>query len=182
MKELFTPSHFKAENHLPILKQIKETGVKFYITGSFALSVFKIIRRPINDLDIIVKTREDFELMYEKFGGELFEDYEKIKDTLTDVLTYANQIRTKINTVDVCIFCIEDEETLSVELDGEIFHVSYPHSTINAKFLYVNNILGNVDYLNKESGIIEIQKLKRLKKHLADIQDYCIFVESKRID
>ena len=61
MKELFTPSHFKAENHLPILKQIKETGVKFYITGSFALSVFKIIRRPINDLDIIVKTREDFE-------------------------------------------------------------------------------------------------------------------------
>ena len=182
MKELFTPSHFKAENHLPILRQIKETGVKFYVTGSFALSILKIIRRPINDLDIIVKTREDFELMYEKFGGELFEDYEKIKDTLTDVLTYANQIRTKINTVDVCVFYIQDEKTLSVELDGENFDISQPSSIINAKFLYVNNILGNVDYLNKESGIIEIQKLKRLKKHLADIQDYCIFVESKRID
>ena len=95
-------------------------------------------------------------------------------------MTYANQIRTKINTVDVCVFYIQDEKTLSVELDGENFDISQPSSIINAKFLYVNNILGGVDYLNKESSVIEVAKLKRLKKHLADIQDYCIFVQNKR--
>lgn len=158
-----------------ILKKIKETGVDFHITGSISLSILKIIRRPINDLDIVVKSREDLKKLYEIFGGKLFQNYEKIKDDETDLLLNANQIRTKIDSENVCVFLTDVEETMEVPLEnGEFYNIAYPHSIINAKFNMVYNLL------NKKELDDAVKKI--LNKHLSDIHNYCIFVQNQKID
>lgn len=162
------------EQQYAVLKKIKETGVDFHITGSIVLSILKIIRRPTNDLDIVVKSREDLKKLYEFFGGKLFQNYEKVKDDETDLLLNANQIRTKIDSEDVCVFLTDVEETMEVPLgNGEIYNIAYPHSIINAKFTMLYNLLSK----DQSEDLV-----KKTFKHLSDIHNYCIFVQNQKID
>lgn len=158
--------------HLEIIENLTQCAPSVYLTGSAVLVLLKIIRRPINDLDFVVRDRKEFKHLYEVYGGQLYENYEKLEIGQTDQMHYANQFRTKVNGIDVCVFNLEcsNEIVWQEYINDTLVLVSNPHSIIGAKLHFVHTII--------DKGVDESNK-KRLQKHLQDIRDYHRFVENK---
>jgi len=153
------------KRHLETIEAIKSVTDKFYITGSIALSLLGIIRRQINDVDIVVWDKSEMQKIYETFGGEFYENYDQEKPCdMTDFIP--NHLRFQLAGIPVCVFYMQHEKTQDVVMNGVTYCVSNPQSIIAVKFNYIRNA---VDSTTPESK-------KRLLKNLNDISDYTFYL------
>ena len=153
------------KKYFAIIKAIQDVTDEFYITGSIALSLLGIIRRPINDIDIVVSSKEVFNLLYETFGGVFYQNYNEEVCSTEDYIP--KHLRFTIANIPVCVFFMQYESAQEVQVYGEKYFISDPEHIISAKFNYVNQIIND--------GVTE-DSAKRLKKNIADIQDYFVYL------
>lgn len=156
--------------HLKVLKFIKSVTENFYITGSIALSLLGIIRRPINDVDVVIWDKEELKKIFEAFGGEFFTNYNDEKETDFEDCS-PKHLRFKLYDVNVCVFFMQYERVQEVELDGERYNISDPKFIFSAKFNYVEDIL---------RGQLTDQSLKRLLKNISDIRSYVFYLNNQQ--
>ena len=168
-------------NLLFVLNEIKKSGIEFSVGGSFSLLVWGIINRKIGDLDIIVKSEEDlryflenYEESFEKYheestlsGDVILEDVSKVAEnpfTLKKIKYIRNQVRVKINDVNVCIFVSKEDELGEyfdlVGLDSPV-KVADPKYAILAKKKYLSQF-GNIEKISEWDE----SKMTRYVKHI----------------
>lgn len=155
--------------HFAALAAISEVTDKFYITGSIALSFLGIIRRPINDVDVVVWDRDELKKIHAAFGGEFYENYnqEKQADIEDD---RPKHLRFDLAEISVCVFYMQYESTSEIIVRDQKYTISDPEHIMRAKFNYIHNIIDNT---------MTDQALKRLTKNINDVQDYTFHITKK---
>jgi len=153
---------------------LTEIGVKFYLCGSLALKELGIIeRKDIKDIDIVVENPEDI-IKIITTAPEIF--FQNKRGSHSNLHSFS------INNRILDIFC-NDKEKLFLEKEfisnGISFKIAIadPITTIQAKEIYLNNIMARVESENNAGGFINFSnltsgELERFKKHFNDIADY----------
>lgn len=148
----------------------------FQVGGSLSLIHYNIIDRPSHDIDIVVKSDKDFELLvsslellhnlkYLTFKPSEDADYNDDDQNEKLGLNY----RFLINNIYCCVFVAENEkfQEISVLIDEKesiSLKISEPKYAIQAKNKYVINLL--------QKDKLTESEVERLTKHILDIIKY----------
>lgn len=148
----------------------------FQVGGSLSLIHYSIIDRPSHDIDIVVKSDKDFELLvsslellhnlkYLTFKPSEDADYNDDDQNENLGLLY----RFLINNIYCCAFVAENEkfQEISVLIDEKesiSLKISEPKYAIQAKNKYVINLL--------QKDKLTESEVERLTKHILDIIKY----------
>lgn len=170
---------------LGALKAISEK-VKFHLGGSLSLVAWNVLNRPIGDIDIVVDSELQLDIIESNWETEFDMNYEReTAEEVEEVEPYPRigliqlvevpkpefvQARFTVAGYEFCAFLSKDEETKPVLINGTLFDVAHPRYAMEAKEKYVKKL--------QEKESLTEEQYERLEKHQMDLTAYSNWVES----